>query len=124
MKIENGKASVMYGEIIEATQEFNIEFDDGTNHIVNLGDKAIVGFDGYLYQFSKDVAQKISNVEYEGFSSMGLAQFLALYLDINLDIGKKLSDIGVSIDTLVDYMRAGLVRLGMNDDLKSDMDEE
>lgn len=120
MNIENGKATVMYGEIVEATQDFSINFDDGSRHDVKPGDKAIIGFDGMLYQFSEDVAQPMVNVNYDGFSSFGLARFLALYLDINLDIGKKLSDTGVSLDMLCDYIREGLVRIGMNDDLEDD----
>lgn len=117
--------TLLYGEILRVNKEHTIDLDDGTNYVVKPGDLSIVGFDGYLHHFSADIAQPLSkDINYSGFSSVGLSQFITMYLDINMNIRDKLAELEIDIDYFADMIRNGLVRIGFTDDLPKENEED
>ncbi len=123
---ENGVYHLMYGEILEANEDVNIELDDDTTCTIDKGSNAIVGFDDMLYHFNADVVQPIDTNEMfiDGVSSSGLSVFLAKYLDINMGIEEVLKAHNMSLDMLAEYIRHALIRLGAIDDMQETEPEE
>jgi hypothetical protein len=114
-KGKDEKFKWMAGGIIEATEE--LEFSNGEETItIHEGDRAIVGFDGYLYPLKTAVKLEIGadDVALEGFSATGLASFLVGWLDGAVDLENRLKGTELDTDILRDSIEKALVAIGMS----------
>ena len=124
-KVNEEKFEWMAGSIIEATEE--LEFSNGDKTVtIHEGDKAIVGFDGYLYPLKTAVRLEIGadDVILRGFSATGLADFLVGWLDGTLDLEFNLQDNIVTVDDLRDSIEKALMAIGMSQEVAVDAEEE
>lgn len=111
---------VRHGDVLEAQVEQT--FNNGENqYTINVGDKSVIGFDGYIHCLKDRVLiEPDQNMEIEGYSATGLAEFLSVWLDAMLDFNTELRRSILTVDDFKEAIEKGLAFIGMEVAIKNE----
>lgn len=116
---------VRSGEILIAQDDIEYKSDTGNTMTVLKGDKSIVGFDGMIHCLKERyLIRPEDEIEIEGYSATGLAQFLMAWLDRVFDMDKVLSKSEIDKDDMAQCIEAALVEIGMTAEAEEDEEDE
>jgi len=102
------------------------EYVSGENrYTVQSGEKVIVGFDGLLHSLRENVAFVIEpDIEVDGYSATGLAEFLSAWLDLNLDFDTNLRKTMLDRDDFKESIEDALAILGMKKEVTNETERD
>lgn len=111
----DGAFKIKMGDIIMAQDHVEFESESGNKLVLEKGDKSVIGFDNMIHCLKERCLIKPDdNMEIEGYSATGLAQFLGAWLDNVFDLDRVLSRTNIEKEDFVKCMENALAEIGMD----------
>lgn len=112
------KKKFKLGAALETTNAFNLETTDGMTFHIEKGEMGVVGFDKYVHYLNHNLVEQIDEekIELDGISARGLATYLTVYLDANMNLEAMLKEHNMDADMFVEYIVGAFENIGLPDD--------
>lgn len=117
------KFKVRMGEILVAQADITYENDKNQKTTIRKGEKSVLGFDGAIHRLrQRTIIIPDESFEIVGYCAAGLADFITVWLDKNLDLENVLKKSEYSVDDVRECVETALIEIGM--EAENDEDEK